>query len=84
MDIFNKRKVEHLQVFDGKEELTNDFSPKIPITEDYYEEILKTTEIFKKEKELVLKEGVINQKQLYSKVNSRHLEVKAAVLSTDD
>lgn len=53
MDIFNKRKVEHLQVFDGKEELINDFSPKIPITEDYYEEILKTTEIFKKEKELV-------------------------------
>ena len=53
LDIFNKRKVEHLQVFDSKEELINDFSPKIPISEDYFEEILKTTEIFKKEKELV-------------------------------
>lgn len=45
--------MEHLKVFDTKEELINDFSPKIPIGEDYYEEILKTTEIFKKEKELV-------------------------------
>lgn len=45
--------MEHLQIFEGKEELINDFSPKIPISEEYYDELLKTTEIFKKEKELL-------------------------------
>lgn len=53
LDVFNRNKVEHLKVIEGTEELINDDTPKIAITEEYYNEVYKTKEIFKKEKELL-------------------------------
>ena len=53
LNIFNKNKVEELQLFETTEELINDHSPKIPIEEVYFEELTKITTLYKKEKELL-------------------------------
>lgn len=53
VDFLNKNKVESIHILEESEELINGISPKIPITEEYYTELYKTCELFKKEKELL-------------------------------
>ncbi len=52
-DFLNKRKVEHPYLVEGKEELINDFSPKIALPEEYAEEVSKMARLYQKEKELL-------------------------------
>lgn len=45
-DFLNKRKVEHPYLVEGKEELINDFSPKIALPEEYAEEVSKMARLY--------------------------------------
>ena len=52
-DFFNVSKIEHRYIFDEKEELINGHSPKVALPEDYAAEVLKSVELYQKEKELL-------------------------------
>ena len=48
-DLLNKGKVEHPYLMEGKEELINDFSPKMALPEEYAEEVSKMACLYQKD-----------------------------------